>query len=76
MDDFSVYGSSFETSLENLEKILTHCEETHLVLNWEKCHSMVNQCIVLCHIVSARGMEVDKSKVEAIQKLPIPRNIN
>ena len=42
MDDFSVHGSSFETCLENLEKVLSRCEETHLVLNWEKFHFMVN----------------------------------
>ena len=33
MDDFSVYGSSFEGCLENLEQVLTICEETNLVLN-------------------------------------------
>ena len=33
MDDFSIYGSSFEGCLENLEQVLTRCEETNLVLN-------------------------------------------
>ena len=33
MDDFSVYGNSFERCLENLEQVLTRCEETNLVLN-------------------------------------------
>ena len=33
MDDFSVYGSSFEGCLENLEQVLTRCEEINLVLN-------------------------------------------
>jgi len=41
MDDFSVYGSSFEACLENLCKVLARCEEKNLVLNWEKCHFMV-----------------------------------
>lgn len=70
MDDFSVYGSNFEACLENLKKVLTRCEETNLILNWEKCHFMVKQGIVLGHIVSSRGMEVDRSKIETIQKLP------
>ncbi|GFS44265.1 hypothetical protein Acr_00g0089460 [Actinidia rufa] len=52
MDDFSMYGDTFESCLEHLECILERCEESHLVLNWEKCHFMVTQGIVLGHIVS------------------------
>ena len=33
MDNFSVCGGSFEGCLENLEQVLTRCEETNLVLN-------------------------------------------
>ena len=36
MDDYSVFGDSFESCLNNLEKVLARCEETNLVLNWEK----------------------------------------
>jgi hypothetical protein len=35
MDDFSVYGKSFDECLENLDKVLKRCQDTHLVLNWE-----------------------------------------
>ena len=33
MDDFSVFGGSFDLCLANLDKVLKRCEETHLVLN-------------------------------------------
>src|SRR3954469_25680202 len=66
MDDFSVYGNSFDHCLHNLNKVLQRCEETNLVLNWEKCHFMVNEGIVLGHKISERGIEVDKEKIEAI----------
>ena len=33
MDDFSVYGSSFENCLENLETVLQKCKEKNLALN-------------------------------------------
>ena len=36
MDDFSVMGNSFDNYLENLRTVLARCEETNLVLNWEK----------------------------------------
>jgi hypothetical protein len=52
MDDFSVFGDSFDDYLTNLEKVLNRCEEKNLVLNWEKCHFMVTNDIVLSHIVS------------------------
>src|SRR4051812_14435001 len=76
MDDFSVYGSSFDDCLSNLDRVLQRCEETNLVLNWEKCHFMVNEGIVLGHKVSERGIEVDKAKFDAIEKMPCPKDIN
>jgi hypothetical protein len=62
MDDFSVFGDSFDDCLTNLEKVLSRCEEKNLVLNWKKFHFMVTNSIVLGHIVSSKGIEVDKSK--------------
>jgi hypothetical protein len=35
MDDFSVYGKTFDDCLGNLDKVLQRCEEKYLVLNWE-----------------------------------------
>ncbi|KAK1652446.1 hypothetical protein QYE76_070251 [Lolium multiflorum] len=75
MDDFFVYGNSFDNCLRNLDKVLQRCEETNLVLNWEKCHFMVNEGIVLGHKISERGIEVDRAKVEAIEKMPYPRDV-
>ena len=63
MDDFSVFGPSFDDCLKNLELVLSRCEETHLVLNWEKCHFMVQEGIVLGHRISMNGIEVDKAKI-------------
>jgi hypothetical protein len=75
MDDFSVFGDSFDDCLINLEKVLSRCEEKNLVLNWEKCHFMVTNGIVLGHIVSSKGIEVDKSKIELIANLPTPKSV-
>jgi hypothetical protein len=75
MDDFSVYGKTFDDCLENLDKILQRCEEKHLVLNWEKCHFMVREGIVLGHLISERGIEVDRAKIEVIEQLPPPVNV-
>ena len=75
MDDITIYGNTFEECLVNLEAVLNRCIEKDLVLNWEKCHFMVRQGIVLGHIISERGIEVDKAKVELIAKLPSPTTV-
>ena len=75
MDDITVYGGVFKECLTNLEAILQRCIEKNLVLNWEKCDFMVNQGIVLGHIISRRGIEVDKAKIDIISKLPPPTNV-
>ncbi|GKB97537.1 reverse transcriptase domain-containing protein [Tanacetum coccineum] len=72
MDDFSVFGNSFETCLSHLDKMLKRCEDTNLCLNWEKSHFMVKEGIVLGHKISKNGIEVDKAKVDVIAKLPHP----
>ena len=73
MDDFSVFGGSFDICLNNLTQVLKRCEEKNLTLNWEKCHFMVTQGIVLGHVVSSRGIEVDKAKIEVMKNLPPPK---
>lgn len=75
MDDLTIFESSFDACLLNLERVLTCCEEKELVLNWEKCHFMVPSGIVLGHIIYSRGIKVDQSKIELISKLPTPRTV-
>ncbi|RDX69445.1 Retrovirus-related Pol polyprotein, partial [Mucuna pruriens] len=65
MDDFMVYADSFEACLSNLSKVLKRCVDTNLVLNFEKCHFMVTERIVLGHLV-------DKAQIDIITSLPNP----
>nr|GEU75958.1 reverse transcriptase domain-containing protein [Tanacetum cinerariifolium] len=75
MDDFSVFGDSFSSCLSNLHKMLKRCEDTNLVLNWEKCHFMCKEGIVLGHKTSKSKIEVDRAKVDVIAKLPYPTTV-
>ena len=70
MDDFSVFSTSFDHCLHNLVLVLQRCEDKNLVLNWEKCHFMVQEGIVFGHRVSSKGIEVDRAKIATIEKLP------
>ncbi|XP_070005817.1 uncharacterized protein [Nicotiana sylvestris] len=76
MDDFSMVRNYFDDYLKNLYKVLARCEETNLVLNWDKCHFMVEEGIVLGHNISKNGIEADKAKTEVISKLPLPTSVN
>nr|GEZ11036.1 reverse transcriptase domain-containing protein [Tanacetum cinerariifolium] len=75
MDDFSVFGNSFENSLSRLDKMLQRYEYTNLCLNWEKSHFMVKEGIVLGHKISKNEIEVDKAKVDVIAKFPHPTTV-
>nr|GFB10775.1 reverse transcriptase domain-containing protein [Tanacetum cinerariifolium] len=75
MDEFLVFGNSFQACLSHLEKMLKRCEDTKLCLNWEKSHFMVKEGIVLGHKISEEGIEVDKAKVDVITKLPHPTTV-
>ena len=75
IDDFSVFGPSFDACLEHLTQILDVCIKKRLVLSWEKSHFMIREGIVLGHLVSSKGLEVDKAKVEVIQELALPKSI-
>ncbi|KAI5313209.1 hypothetical protein L3X38_042383 [Prunus dulcis] len=72
MDDFLVFGDSFDICLHNLSLVLKRCQECNLVLNWE---IMVQQGIVLGHIISCRRIEVDKAKIDIVRSLLPPKTV-
>ena len=73
--NFFVLGKSFNNFLENLRQALVRCEETNLVLNWEKCDFMVKEGVVIGRRISERGIKVDRAKVETIEKLLPPSSV-
>nr|GEV52876.1 retrovirus-related Pol polyprotein [Tanacetum cinerariifolium] len=72
MEKNSVFRDTFSSCLTNLDKMLNRCEETNLVLNWEKYHFMCKEGIVLGHKISKSGIEVDIAKIDVIAKQPHP----
>ncbi|KAL0298942.1 UNVERIFIED_CONTAM: Retrovirus-related Pol polyprotein from transposon.6 [Sesamum radiatum] len=74
-DDFTVYGNSFDDCLQKLTRVLERCIEKNLVLNYKNYHFMVDQGLILRHIVSSKGIEVDKSKIDVIKSLPYPTSV-
>nr|GEU60479.1 reverse transcriptase domain-containing protein [Tanacetum cinerariifolium] len=75
MDDFLVFGDSFSSCLSHLDTMLQRCEDNNLVLNWEKCHFMVKEGIVLGHKILKNKLEVNRAKVDVIVKVPHPATV-
>ena len=75
MDDFSIFRSILREYLKNLAPMLQRCKEKNLALNWEKCHFMVKEGIVLWHKISTVGLEVDQAKISVIGTLLPPSNV-
>lgn len=72
MDDFTIYGNTYEEVKANIEKVLKIFIETNLSLSHKKCHTLMTEGIVLGHYISSKGIEVDPKKVQIIQDLLIP----
>ena len=72
MNEFSIYEGTFELCLKKLSKVLLRCEEVNLMLNREQCHFMLLDGVILGHVISHRGIEVDKAKIQVIDCLPLP----
>ena len=72
MDDFTVFGVTYEEALMNLEKVLFQCKEHNISLNSEKCFILMQEGVVLGHFISAARIQVDPTKIEVIITFPIP----
>jgi len=75
IDNFSISGDSFDQCLNHLKLVLQRCKEVNLTLNWEKCHFIVQEGVVLGHVITKKGIEVDKAKIDLIANLPPPTNV-
>ncbi|XP_048231772.1 uncharacterized protein LOC125370429 [Ricinus communis] len=69
------FGTRADGATRRVNEVLVRCDETNLVLNWEKCHFMVQEGIVLGHKISSKGFEVDRAKIETIEKLSPPPSV-
>ncbi|RVW58340.1 Retrovirus-related Pol polyprotein from transposon 412 [Vitis vinifera] len=74
MDDITIYGSTFEECLVNLEAVLNRCIEKDLVLNWEKCHFMVHKELSLATSSPRKALKLIKQRrfIKDFSKLSKP----
>ena len=75
LDDVITKGKSFRDQLENLKKVFQRFREHHLKIKPKKCHLFQTEVVFLGRKVTPEGISVDPSKIEAIQKWPVPKTI-
>jgi hypothetical protein len=73
LDDITVYSSSHEEHLKHLKRVFLKCKQFGISLNPKKSQFAPRKGKLLGHIVSAEGVKIDPARVEAIQRLSLPR---
>jgi hypothetical protein len=74
LDDITVSSQSDKEQCDHLRKVFLKCRKFGLSLNPKKSLFAMNERKLLWHIVSAEGVRIDSSRVEAIQTLSLPRS--
>ncbi|CAA0831250.1 Uncharacterized mitochondrial protein AtMg00860, partial [Striga hermonthica] len=74
IDDILVYSRDIDQHKEYLRIVLETLRREKLYAKFSKCEFWLNRVAFLGHIVIARGIEVDPSKIEAVSKWDTPRS--
>ena len=74
LDDIIIFSSTPEERLERLRLVFLRFRAHNLKINPDKCDFFRLQVQFLGHIESKDGLEFDPSKIEAVQKFPVPRS--
>lgn len=75
LDDIILTTPTFEEHMRVLEEVLRRLKENNLILNVDKCKFCRSELKYLGYMVDAKGLRVDPEKVEAILKIPVPKNV-
>ena len=74
IDDIIIFGSSVDEHLQRLDNVLGRIRAAGLKLQTKKCCFVQEQVRYLGHIVSANGIQPDKSKIQAVSAYPVPQD--
>ena len=74
LDDIIVFSKNDEKHIQHLEQVFQKCMKFGVSLNPKKSHIALEEGKLLGHIISKDGIRIDPSRVEAIEKIDIPRS--
>lgn len=67
------FSKSNEQHLQHLERVFLKCKKFGISLNPKKSNFTLEEGKLLGHIISKDGIKIDPQRVDAIQKIAIPR---
>lgn len=73
-DDIVVHSENFEEHCKTIKKLFQRLKEANLVLQPDKCEFLKKEINYLGHIINEEGIKPDPKKIEAVKKMPIPKN--
>jgi hypothetical protein len=73
-DDILIYSASWTAHMQHLHDVLDVLRAHHLHLKRAKCAFAAREVHYLGHVISAAGVSMDLSKVEAVQSWPQPHS--
>ncbi|XGW14024.1 hypothetical protein V3C99_000367 [Haemonchus contortus] len=76
LDDIIVTGKSIEEHNSRLEAVFRRTQDFGFHLRLEKCSLLHTEIRYLGFIIDAEGRRPDPSKIEAIQRMPIPKDVS
>jgi len=74
LDDVTIYSSSFQSHVTQVQRVMRCLTEAALTLNCNKCQFARQQIKLLGYAVSPKGLGVLSQKTEAIQRMQSPSN--
>ena len=75
IDDILITGDSEDEHLKNLERVLGRLKTHGITVRKSKCVFMANSVEFLGHRIDAEGLHPLESKIEAMVKVPPPKNV-
>ena len=72
LDDLVIFSNSWEEHLSHIDHVLTALRGAGLTAKPSKCQFGMNQCVYLGHVVGNGQVQPEISKVEAVQRWPVP----
>lgn len=74
IDDVLIFSQSFKIHMQTLKQVFDLLRNAKLRLHPNKCNFAAGKILYLGHILSSKGVEIDKTKVEIVQNFPRPKN--